>query len=66
MTSISAGTNAFSGESSAAPARSLRRGLVIQNLEAVPENALADSCIIFCTSGVPWGVQAAASGRLAA
>ncbi|MFD7262610.1 hypothetical protein [Streptomyces sp. NPDC059874] len=64
MTSISAGARINPTRCATAPAQSVRRGLVIENLDAVPETAVAMWSV--CTTTQVMDAVAPSAGRLGA
>ncbi|MFJ4775288.1 hypothetical protein [Streptomyces sp. NPDC088762] len=64
MSMISAGPRTGSTESAAVPARSLRRGLVIENLDAVPDMPIV--LFTICSVTQLAGPVAPTAGRLGA
>ncbi|MGW0389328.1 hypothetical protein ACWDYJ_00225 [Streptomyces sp. NPDC003042] len=64
MTSISAGAGILSTESALGPARSFGRGLVIEHLDALPDNPLV--LLSICAVTQVTGPVAPPAGRLGA
>ncbi|MEV7522620.1 hypothetical protein [Streptomyces sp. NPDC091371] len=64
MTSISAGARISSTRCATTPAQSVRRGLVIENLDAVPDTAMALYSV--CTATLVMDAAAPSAGRLGA